>query len=425
MAKTSRLRAIAFTALASFVATLLVLNLSLGDKQVDERLERLHGVGDAAFLRTMGSVLGPGLLGGNQVETLVNGDRFFPAMLQAIREARQSVTFESYIYWSGTIGQEFAAALSERAAHGVRVHVLLDWVGARLDDAQVQRLREAGVEIRRYNAPHWYSLDRLNHRTHRKLLVVDGRVGFIGGAGIADEWRGDAQDAQHWRDNQYRVQGPVVAQLQSAFIDNWLQATGRVLHGDAYFPALQGTGATAAQVFTSAPGGGRESMQLLMLMSITAAARSIRLSTPYFLPDEVAVQSLVAARGRGVRVQVIVPGAHIDLPPVRWASRAAWGPLLAAGVEICEYVPTMIHVKLLVVDEQWASVGSSNFDTRSFSINDEANMNVHDAAFARRQAQVFEQDLRRCREVTLRQWQDRPLGQRVLDRAASLLSSQL
>ncbi|WP_238446581.1 phospholipase D-like domain-containing protein [Azohydromonas australica] len=425
MTTAQRLRTVALTALASFILTLLVLNLSLGDKQVDDRLERLHGVGDAAFLRTMGSVLGPGLLGGNRIETLVNGAEFFPAMLESIRAARHSVTFESYIYWSGSIGQEFSAALSERAASGVRVHVLLDWIGGRLDDAHVQRMREAGVEIRRYNSPHWYSLDYLNHRTHRKLLVVDGRVGFIGGAGIGNEWRGDAQDAQHWRDNQYRVQGPVVAQLQSAFIDNWLQATGRMLHGDAYFPALQPAGQAQAQVFTSAPGGGREDMQLLMLMSITAAARSIRLSSPYFLPDEVAVQSLVAARRRGVRVQVIVPGAHIDLPLVRWASRATWGPLLAAGVEICEYVPTMIHVKLLVVDELWSSVGSANFDTRSFSINDEANMNVHDAAFAHRQLEVFKQDLRHCRAVTLQQWRGRPLSEKALDFAASLLSSQL
>ena len=257
------------------------------------------------------------------------------------------------------------------------------------------------------------------------MLVVDGTVGFIGGVGIADKWRGHAQDPQHWRDTHFRVEGPVVRQIQSAFIDNWLQATGDVLHGKDYFPDLDSAGSQSAQVFTSSPGGGSESMQLMYLLSITAATKSIRLSASYFVPDNVAVNSLVAALKRGVRVQLILPGPYMDMKVVRRASRAGWGKLLAAGAEINEYQPTMFHCKVLVVDSLWVSVGSTNFDTRSFSINDEANLNVYDTAFARRQIDVFEDDLKRTRRVTLEEWKNRSWWEKTLDFAASLLSSQL
>lgn len=415
----------AATVLATVAVVIVALNLSLGNKQVDTRLARLYRVADPQFLRAMGSVLNPAPVNGNHVEELLNGEHIFPAMLTAIRSARQTITLETYIYWSGSIGVEFAEALAERARDGVRVHILLDWVGGELDDALLARMQALGIEVRRYNGPHWFNLHRLNHRTHRKLLIVDGRVGFIGGAGIADIWRGHAQDPQHWRDTHFRVEGPVVAQLQSAFIDNWLQASGDVLHGYAYLPDLAPAGQQIAQAFTSSPGGGGESMQLMYLMSITAGAESIHLSASYFIPDDVAVDSLVAALKRGVRVQIILPGPHMDVPLVRRASRAGWGRLLAAGAEIHEYQPTMFHCKVMVVDGLWTSMGSTNFDTRSFSINDEANMNVYDAAFARRQIEVFEQDLERSRRITLEEWQGRSWWDKSLDAAASVLSSQL
>lgn len=416
---------VAATVLATLVAVIAVLNLSLGNKQVDTRLTHLYSVADPQFLRAVSSVLSPAPVAGNRVEELLNGEQIFPAMLQAIRSAQHSITFETYIYWSGSIGAEFSAALTERASNGVRIHVLLDWVGGELDDRLLQEMRESGIEVRRYNPPRWFNLHRLNNRTHRKLLVVDGRTGFIGGVGIADIWRGHAQGPQHWRDTHFRVTGPVVAQLQSAFIDNWLQATGDVLHGDPYLPVLDATGGQLAQAFTSSPGGGAESMQLMYLLSITAATESIRLSASYFIPDNVAVKSLVAAVKRGVRVQILLPGPHMDVPLVRRASRAGWGRLLAAGAEIYEYQPTMFHCKVIVVDGLWTSMGSTNFDTRSFSINDEANMNVYDAAFARRQTEVFENDLQRSKRITLEEWQARPWWGKVLDAAASTLSSQL
>jgi cardiolipin synthase len=411
--------------LATLAIVWLILNLSLGDKQIDTRLTRQYAVADEQFPRAMGVLLSPALLPGNHVQTLLNGEQTFPQMLNAIRSARQTITFETYIFWSGAIGQEFAEALTERARNGVKVHILLDWIGGQLEDAMLSRMRGAGVEIRRYNAPRWHNLHRLNNRTHRKLLVIDGAVGFMGGVGIAEMWRGSAQDPQHWRDTHFRVEGPVVAQMQSAFADNWMQATGEVLHGSAYLPALKPAGTYKAQVFTSSPGGGAESMQLMYLMSINAAVESLRLAASYFLPDNVAVATLVSALNRGVRVQIILPGPHMDMAIVRRASRASWGKLLAAGAEIYEYQPTMYHVKVMTVDSLWVSVGSTNFDNRSFSINDEANLNVYDSAFAKRQIEAFEDDLKRSRRITLEEWEGRAWYDKALDFAASLLSSQL
>ncbi|MEO6747946.1 MAG: phosphatidylserine/phosphatidylglycerophosphate/cardiolipin synthase family protein [Caldimonas sp.] len=382
---------------------LCILNLSLGDKQIDRPLARNYSVDDPAFERTVGAVLTRDLVGGNHIRTLLNGDEIFPAMLSSLRGARRSITFETYIFWSSTIGTEFEAAFTAAAKRGVQVKVLVDWIGGELVEERVERMREAGVEVRLYNAPRWNTLGRFNNRTHRKLMVVDGTVGFIGGAGIADDWRGNAQDAQHWRGTHFQVDGPVVAQLQSAFIDNWLKTTGEPLDSPAFLPALTSAGSLAAHTFASSPRGGSKSMQLLYLMSITAAARSIDLSAAYFVPDEVAVETLVAAARRGVRVRIIVPGPYMDQESVQHASRAVWEPLLAAGVQIYEFQPTMFHCKVMVVDGTWVTLGSSNFDARSFSINDEANLNVYDATFAAEQIAVFERDLTpaACRDIEL------------------------
>lgn len=405
---------------------LLLLNLTLGNKQIDDRIETEYSVVDPQFLRTMGSLLGPPLVDGNRAQALLNGDDVFPAMLDAVRGAQHTITFETYIYWSGTIGQEFADALIERARAGVHVHVMLDWWGSdSIEDLHQEKMKAAGVQVRRYNPLRVAALGRMNNRTHRKLLIVDGRIGFTGGVGIADRWRGHAQDLRHWRDTHFRVEGPVVTQLQAAFIDNWITVTGQVLHGPAYLPAIEAQGPHTAQVFTSAPGGGAESVQLMYLMSIAAARSTVRLSMAYFVPDNVAVNTIVAARKRGVRVQMIVPGAHTDRAILRRASRFEWGPLLRAGVEIHEYQPTMYHCKVMIVDEVWTSVGSTNFDSRSFSVNDEANLNIHDAGFARDQAATFERDLRESHRVTLTEWESRPWNDKFLDALAGLLSSQL
>jgi cardiolipin synthase len=374
-------------------------------------------------------MLGPSIVEGNRYQALVNGDRIFPAMLEAIRSAKETVTFETYIYWSGEIGEQFAQALSERAKAGVKVHVLLDWLGsAKIDEEFLERMRASGVQIQKFHEPHWYNWGRLNNRTHRKLLVVDGRVGFTGGVGIAPEWTGDGQDKDHWRDTHFRVEGPVVAQMQAVFLDNWVKASGEVMHGAAYFPPLPPlapAGQGRAQMFSSSPSGGSESMHLMYLMAITAADRSIDLSSAYFVPDDMTVRALVAAMKRGVKVRIVTPGPIIDSQTVRSASRALWGPLLAAGADIREYQPTMYHCKVLVVDNLLVSVGSTNFDNRSFRLNDEANLNIYDAAFAAEQTAVFERDLAQSQQMTLRAWHDRPWHEKLMERAASLLSAQL
>jgi cardiolipin synthase len=265
----------------------------------------------------------------------------------------------------------------------------------------------------------------MNNRTHRKLLVVDGRVGFTGGVGIAPEWTGRAQDADHWRDSHYKVEGPVVAQMQAVFMDNWVKVSGDVLHGERYFPPLAAVGGGRAQVFSSSPSGGSESMHLMYLLSIAAATKTIDLSSAYFVPDDLTVGALVAAMQRGVRLRIITPGPIIDSQTVRRASRVGWGPLLEAGAEISEYQPTMFHCKVFMVDGLLVSVGSTNFDNRSFRLNDEANLNIYDEAFAAAETVQFEADLAQSKRITLEAWKSRPLHEKAMEHLASVLSVQL
>ncbi|RDD91603.1 cardiolipin synthase B [Acidovorax sp. BoFeN1] len=414
------------TALATGALVLLALNFTAGEKKVQQQLPRLYSTASPDFERALGSLLGPGIVGGNAVTELLNGDQIFPPMLAAIQGAKKSITFETYIYWSGDIGKQFADALSERARAGVRVHVLLDWVGsAKMDESYLTEMKEAGVQIEKFHKPHWYNLARLNNRTHRKLLVVDGQVAFTGGVGIAPQWMGNAQDPDHWRDSHYLVRGPVVAQMQATFLDNWLKVTGKVLHGALYFPPIAPAGAQKAQMFSSSPSSGSESMQLMYHLAITAAERSIDLSVAYFVPDELTQKHLMDALARGVRVRFITPGEHTDTDTVKAASRATWGPLLQAGALIYEYQPTMYHCKVMIVDQLLVSVGSTNFDNRSFRLNDEANLNVYDAAFAKRQTEVFEDDLKRSRRVTYEEWLNRPLREKAHEKLTGWLRSQL
>jgi cardiolipin synthase len=419
------IRVIVVAVATTAIVTLIVVNLIGGEKRIDERPAHLYAVADPQFIRAMGVLLGPPLVGGNDVRTLLNGDQIFPAMLEAIRGARQSIDFETYIYWSGTIGKAFADALSERARAGVQVRVMLDWVGSeKMDGSHLDQMRQAGVEVRKYHPVRWYTLNRLNNRTHRKLLIVDGQIGFTGGVGIADEWTGHAQDPEHWRDTHFQLRGPAVAQMQAAFADNWTKLTGTVLHGDDYFPAPMRAGDQQAQVFKSSIDGGSESMHLMYLLSIAAATKTIDLAMAYFVPDSVTEEALVAALRRGVRMRIILPNAYVDAGIVRRASRAKWGALLDAGAEIYEYQPTMYHCKVLVVDGLWVSVGSTNFDNRSFRLNDEANLNVFDGEFARHQIAIFEDDLKHSRRIQPREWQARPWTEKAQEQLTRLLSDQ-
>jgi cardiolipin synthase A/B len=413
-------------ALLAACVTVFALNFIGGEKRVERKLEHRHAVDNPQFKREIGTLLGPPILGGNRVANLENGAEIFPAMLDAIRQAQRTIDFETYIYWSGDIGREFVDALAERARAGVEVQVLIDWVGSqKMDEALLDRLKAAGVKVERYHPLKWYHLARMNNRTHRKLLVVDGRIGFTGGVGIADNWDGNADSPDHWRDSHYRIEGPAVAQMQAAFLDNWIKTTGAVLRGGGYFPELAAAGNSEAQVFTASPSGGGDSMLLMYLMSITAAEKTIDLSAAYFVPDELTRAALIDALRRGVRLRIIVPGTKIDAEVVRKASRANWGELLEAGAEIHEYQPTMFHCKTLIVDRQLVSVGSTNFDNRSFRLNDEANLNIYDAEFAGRVTAVFERDLGQSRRITLESWRDRPWHEKLQEKASALLSSQL
>ncbi len=411
--------------LISIVTTLLALNLLIGNKKIDRPLTSISSVGSPSFERTMSQVLEPAILEGNSVQALVNGDQIFPAMLSAIQAAQKTITLETYIYWSGDIGQQFAQALEERARQGVKINILIDWYGSEINEGFLEKMRNGGVSIYRYNPPTWTTLDKVNHRTHRRLLIVDGVVGFIGGAGLSEKWSGDAQGPNHWRDTHFKIEGPAVGQLQSAFLDNWIQTTGEVPRSEGFLPRLEPRGTSRMHVFKASPGGGSKSMQLMYLLAISSAQTSIDLSAAYFLPDEVALQTLVEAMKRGVRVRVIMPGPYMDRELVQRSSRAKWGVLLAAGAELYQYQPTMFHCKVMVVDGQWASVGSTNFDTRSFSINDEANLNVLDADFSRSLTEIFENDLRSSKRFTLSEWSELPWWTKAIDKAVTVLDSQL
>ena len=405
---------------------LAVINASHREKKIKHTVTHIYGTTDPDFQQALSYLLGPPLMPGNKITPLVNGDRIFPAMLKAIMEAQRSIAFETYIYWSGEIGERLAQALAQKAREGVRVHVLMDWMGSRhLNRSAMEHMVQSGVKVQRYRPLHWYSLSRLNFRTHRKLLIVDGRIGFIGGVGITDDWLGDAQDPKHWRDTHYQVEGPVVAHMQTAYMDNWLKTSSHVLHGPAYFPELQPCGSSLAHVFKGAPREGNENIQLMFLMVFAAAKKSIVIQTPYFLPEPLCLRALFDARKRGVDVQIMVPGEYLDIPVIRYASRHGWGRVLKQGVRIFEYQPTMLHSKLCVVDGIFVSVGSANFDHRSFELNDEANLNVYDTDFAADRLAAFETDKEKCQEVTLKDWRKRPFRQRAKDGFFYLLRAQL
>lgn len=421
-----------FTKTWTLVGCLLLLSFFSGcttsyyGRGIQYQIEPQYAVGDPQFIRSMGNLVGPPIIGGNHVAGYNNGDQIFPAMLAAIRGARKTINFETYLYWSGDIGREFAKALTERAKAGVKVHVLVDWIGSRkINSSLITQMREAGAEVEKYNPLVWYNLPRINHRDHRKLLIVDGKIGFTGGAGIADIWEGNADSFDHWRDMMFRVEGPAVAQMQAAFMDNWVKTNSRVLDGEDYFPELQPAGNHLAQVFFSSPRDGTESVRLMYLLSIAAARKSIRFSASYFVPGHLTTEEIVDACRRGVKVELIVPGAKTDQPLVRHASRSKWGPLLEAGVKIYEYQPTMYHCKMMIVDGLWVSVGSANFGNRSFRLNDEANLNILSADFAAEQARVFEADKTKAHEVTYDEWKKRSLWKKILERLTAPFRSQL
>ena len=414
------------TLITTLVATLFLVNWTSGSPSITKTIEHTVSVSDPLFTRTLENLLGPPWTGGNSIKPLENGDEIFPAMLNAIRNAKSTVNLETFIYWSGNISIEFANALSERARAGVQVRVLLDGVGSNtMDKNLIVLMRDSGVIVEHFRPLDWYNLDHINNRSHRKILVVDGRVGFTGGVGIGDEWLGNAQDNVHWRDSHFEIHGPVVAQLQGGFADHWIQAHHEVLQGEGFFPSILPAGASSAQAFNSWGAGGSDTVRTLYLLAISAAEESIYIGTPYFVPDDFLLQALLKARKRGVHIEIMTTGENTDSRLVQGVSRVIWGDLLAAGVQFHLFDPTLYHTKVLVVDHNFVSVGSTNFDNRSFLHNDENNVNVVDPAFAEIMLKRFDADKKRSHEVTYDEWLKRPLKERVMEWWAMLFESQV
>ena len=396
------------------------------EKRIASPIRTDYSVRDAEFIHSMSQLLGAPIVEGNSITELVNGKEIFPAMVEAIRSAQRTITLESYIWSPGEVSSQLVEALSERAREGVKVSIVVDGLGSmKLTKAHLKPLLEAGATLERYNAPPWWTrIFRATHRTHRKLMVVDGRIGFTGGVCLADEWMGDAETPEQWRDTHYRLEGPVVGQMQSVFADNWLQTRSDVLHGDEYFPAPKRNGSLAAQCFRSGPTEGGEKARLSYLLAIAAARKHIRLGHAYFLPSELAIETLLDARRRGVTIEVIVP-ARTDIAVVGQAARSTWGKLLEAGVEFYEWQPSLYHCKVMIVDGIWVTAGSVNFDEQSFRINDEANFNVLNEDFAAKMIETFEEDKKKCLRLEAADFKERSFLVKGWEKFVGLFRSQL
>jgi cardiolipin synthase A/B len=364
---------------------------------------------------------------GNRVTVLRNGCKIFPAMLEAIQEAKETVNFATYVYWTGSIAPQFAKALAERAAAGVEVNVLLDVVGAaKMDRGLVDHLERAGATVAWFRPPRWYTLHKLNNRTHRKILVIDGTVGFTGGVGIAEEWTGDCEDPDHWRDTHVRVEGPVVRDLLSGFVDNWAEATGCILSGRKHLPDIRGfDDGIQAQVTRSTAQNGSTDAEKLFYTAISCARERIWLTTAYLAPRRAFVDLLCGAVRRGVDVRVLTNGPQSDHEVVRLAGRRSYEPLLAGGARIFEYQRTMLHAKVLLIDSHWVTVGSVNFDNRSFALNDELNISFRDPGVVAELEAHFRADLQDSYELTLATWRTRPLAMRSRELVTELVRRQL
>ena len=418
---------IILVSLAAGYALAITIAKAGAPKQTVYELPHDFTLNEATFLPS--ALPGAVMTSGNRIELLENGDAIFPAMLGAIASAKKTVNFEAYIFWSDEIGARFRDALAERAAHGVAVRVLLDAVGSpgrRMKSGDVEVLRRAGCRVEFFHSLKPWMLWVFNHRNHRRVLVVDGTLGFTGGVGFADSWRGDADSKGHWRDTQVRVEGPAVRGLQRAFQENWSEVTGEALVGADVYPDLPAAGTTAVAVVPSSPLAAMSGADRVYSISLAAAAKEIWIANSYFLPDDETAGLLIAAVKRGVDVRVIVPSDDVsDVPATKAAGRSSFGPLLEGGVKVFEYQPTMYHLKTMVVDGVFSTIGSGNFDERSFHLNEELNIFVYDGAFASQVKESYRRDLARCRPYTLAMWKARSLKKRVTEWLVTPIRSEL
>jgi cardiolipin synthase len=410
-----------FRRLSSATSLLLALLLLAGCAKVRaiDEVPQIE-LGEPSFFPTLEALTDAPIAGGNKVEFLHNGDALFPAILREIRNAKSTITFAQYLFKGGSLANELAQSFADRCLAGVKVYLLLDSHGSEIPDKLTEKIRDAGCQLeffRRIRAPQVilpWKLLRYNYRNHRRVLVVDGRVGFTGGYGISDAWLGDGRTEDHWRDTNLRIEGPAVKYLQAAFTESWFETTGDLLGGDGFFPSLEAHGKTPTQVVKSSPVGGSFQNYLLYLLSITSATKSIFITNSYFIPDDRMIDSLLQAVERGVRVVVLVPG-KIDHKITYRASRRYYGRMLLGGVEIFEYMPALLHSKTMVVDGVWATVGSTNFDNRSFALNEELNLTLYDRSLARQLEEVFTQDLKLSRKITYEEWDNRGLKEKFFE----------
>jgi cardiolipin synthase len=397
-------RAVVIVLVAAGVIALLLM---LAQDQETLKIRSAIAADDPRHSAYASALVGGALTGGNHYEVLTNGDQFFPAMLDAIRNAKRRISFETYIYDKGQIADQFTSALEAAARRGVHVNLVVDSVGASgMKEEDMKRLEAAGCHIGSFNAIKWYNLEEVNYRTHRKILVVDGEVGFSGGAGVADHWLGHAEDKEHWRDTQVRMRGPIVRLAEAAFYENFVE-TDDIVTPELDDPWTEGDDIGHSIVLRSSPTGGSNDLKRLYLLGIASARRTVDITSPYFVTDESTNWALQDAVSRGVKIRILVEGDKTDAMPVKYASREAYDRLLSLGIEIYEYQPTMMHTKSLVVDGVWSMFGSANFDNRSLELNDELNVAVSDRDLARRFIQDFEQDLRVSSRLELAQWRQR------------------
>jgi cardiolipin synthase len=410
----------------------LVLFLLSGCAIITPINEMPHIVlGEASFYPTLSAHTDSSIISGNRVELLFNGDQIFPAMLKAIRGAEKSITYQQYFFEDGAIAHEIAEAFAERCRAGVQVKLLIDSLGGGAIPQDIQDLwKTAGCDLKWYERikvhqfiTPWELLN-YNHRSHRRILVIDGKVGFTGGHAVSDAWTGDGRTADHWRQTDVKVEGPVVQQLQAAFVESWRRTTGNILGDTKYFPTLELQGKVHAQVVKSSPLGGSFGSYLLFLLSITSAQKSIHIANPYFFPDGRIEEALIAAVKRGVKVIVITP-AKSDHTTTSTASHSGFGAFLLGGVEIYEYQPALMHAKAMVVDGVWATVGSANLDYRSLAINEELNLVVYDGALAQQLEKSFQEDLKYSKKLTYEAWNARPLSDKILEWLTSPIKEQL
>jgi cardiolipin synthase len=369
-----------------------------------------------AFMRALGGSASADVIGGNRITLLQNGIEIFPALLDGIASAQHSIHFSTFIYSSGHVPREFADAFSAAAKRGVEVRMVFDQRGSKnVSPELIAQMRKAGCKVRWFRPIRWYSWAKYNHRTHRKLLIIDGTIAFTGGVGIADEWNGNADSPAHWRDTHVRILGPAVASVQAAFVDNWNEATGELPIDEKYFPGLTSVGESSMCGIQSNPVFGASSAQRSMAVLIAGASRRLWIANAYFVPPIPFVQALRDAKARGVDVKILLPGRYHDQPAVRRASRRTWGPLVEGGVELYEYEPTMMHCKIVIVDSTVASVGSINFDPRSFALNAEFGVVALDRGLAKQMEDAFVDDLRSSTRVTAEDIRQLSLFERILN----------